>query len=93
MVGLNTGAENIKIDISPYDTIQRLKDVIQSTKGIPMDQYQLVNPINNRLLDNDKNLIQNGLRNGAIIGLVPIEKGMKFIYLIILINNIELFDH
>ena len=76
---MNKGGEDIKIDISPYDMVQRLKDVIQSTKGIPMDQYQLVNPINNRLLENDKNLLQNGLRNGASVELVPIEKGVKFI--------------
>ena len=79
---MNTGDEYIKIDISPFDTVQRLKDVIQSTKGIPMDQYQLVNPINNRVLENDKNLIQNGLGRNAIMNLVPIEKGVKFIYLI-----------
>ena len=76
---MNTGAEQIKIDISPYDMVQRLKDIIQYTKGIPMDQYQLVNPITNRLLENDKNLLQNGLRNGATVALVPIEKGAKFI--------------
>ena len=76
---MNAGAEQIKIDISPYDMVQRLKDVIQSTKGISMDQYRLVNPINNRLLENDKNLLQNGLRNGANVELVPIEKGVKFI--------------
>ena len=74
---MNTGGEQIKIDISPYDIVQRLKDVIQSTKDIPMDQYQLVNPINNRLLENDKNLLQNGLRNGANVELVPIEKGVN----------------
>ena len=79
---MNTGAEEIKIDISPYDMVQRLKDIIQYTKGIPMDQYQLINPITNRLLENDKNLLQNGLRNGATVALVPIEKGVKFIYLI-----------
>ena len=53
--------------------IQKLKEVIQSSKGIPMTQYQLV--YNNNPIDDYKTLIQNGLTNGAIINLVPISYG------------------
>ena len=70
---MNTGPEIIQIDISPNDMLQKLKEVIQSSKGIPMMQYQLVS--NNHPLDDYKTLIQNGLTNGAIINLVPISYG------------------
>ena len=74
---MKTETGEIGIDVSPNDIMERLKDAVQMSQGIPMNQYNLV--FNNRILDDDRNLVQNGLRNGNVVYLVPLQQGKKFI--------------
>ena len=75
---MNINGGLIKVDVSPNDIVQRLKETIQKTQNIQMTQYQLV--ANNQILDNSKTLIDNGLRNGDVIDLIPLNQGPKFIF-------------
>ena len=74
---MNINGGLIKIDVSPNDILQRLKETIQKTQNIQKTQYQLV--ANNQILDDSKTLIQNGLKNGDVIDLIPLHAGTKFI--------------
>ena len=76
-IRMKTQAGEIEVDASPNDMIQRLKDAVQTSQGIPMQQYQLV--FHNKLLDNNQNLIQNGIKSGDVINLVPLQTGTIFI--------------
>ena len=75
---MNINGGLIKVDVSPNDIVQRLKETIQKTQNIQMTQYQLF--ANNQILDNSKTLIDNGLRNGDVIDLIPLNQGPKFIF-------------
>ena len=74
---MNINGGVIKIDVSPNDIVQRLKETLLKTQNIQMTQYQLVS--NNQILDDSKTLIQNGLRNGDVIDIIPLHPGAKFI--------------
>ena len=75
---MNINGGLIKIDVSPNDILQRLKETIQKTQNIPMTHYQLV--AKNQILDDSKTLMQNGLRNGDVIDLISLHPGPKFIF-------------
>ena len=75
---MNINGGLIKIDVSPNDILQRLKETIQKTQNIQKTQYQLV--ANNQILDDSKTLIQNGLGNGDVIDIIPLHLGAKFIF-------------